>query len=382
VKGQVNMGRPAQARAFAVWAAVVVATGCGGRAASEAALGGGQGGARMDGDASADGMAAADSGAGSLPEADTGSGAVRTDDASADGIIDSGAGASDGSSNGGPICPLACRGKCCDALGRCQEMSDTQCGPSRTLCMDCTQYGGRCSSDSYCVTADGGTLCSQTCIGCCDATGTCQSGFADTACGQLGGRCDDCAALEPPSTCDLGSYPRACVSQQTQCPAPYSGCPQNLQVSPPDRRKVCSAAEIEGAAAACANGTNTLSCTMYMDLESRANVPCRDCLAIFDVDFASVAGVVACSAPYLDVACNHESACLADCVAQSCDRCLDGESKDQCATQAKSGGCSAYTQSDACMGPVLNGAGSACNPAAYPSFGEWLAAVAALYCAP
>ena len=376
-----------------LFTAVLIATGCGGRVASEPVRRELDASAATAGDASLEGgtLAATDANAYPPPAVNTGLDGEGADEAGAesnapavtDGNTESEGGSYESALDSGALpCPLACRGKCCDALGNCQEQSDTQCGPSRSHCVDCTQFGGHCSSESYCLTSDGGTLCTQTCIGCCDATGTCQSGFADIACGQLGGECNDCVTLKPPSTCDLGSYPRACVSQQRQCPEPYSGCLPDLQLLPTAHQGVCTAAEIQGAAAACANGAATAPCSMYMGLELRANNACSKCLGTFNLDFVRQSGVVACAAPYLDAACSHKSACLADCVAQSCVGCFDGESRDGCATQVQSDACSAYVQDDACMGQVLNGAARVCNPAAYQEiFGAWLEAVATLYCA-
>ena len=102
------------------------------------------------------------------------------------------------------------------------------------------------------------------------------------------------------------------------CPAPYPGCPAALQVAAPVRKRVCSPNDLQNAAAACAAGANATPCISFLFFDL-----CGACLAQFDYDFVTQVGIRACVAPYLDATCNHNSACIADCVVQSCDACFD-----------------------------------------------------------
>jgi hypothetical protein len=288
--------------------------------------------------------------------------------------------------DGGRACgPVnGCRG-CCDALGNCVEdfaglaTSDLQCGLNGELCIDCTNSGGRCNGGT-CEWPDGSGPCSLTCSGCCDANGTCRPGFASTQCGASGGTCQDCTALTPPSTCDASGSVPACASQEApQCPAPYPSCPASLKELAPLRQKVCSADELLNAAAGCAGGPD--DCDSFFEFEQMTNVACANCLAPFDFDFAGQVGIRSCVEPYVSAACNHNSACLADCLTASCYACVDQPSTDACDVQALAGTCATYAQADACVTAALDGPAALCNPATYQNnFGAWLQAVGAAYC--
>ena len=276
--------------------------------------------------------------------------------------------------DGGPVCDsLSCQG-CCDPSGNCVLSSDSQCGANGQLCVDCTTFAGTCGG-SVCVAPDGGTMCAQSCsFGCCDSNGVCHAGFIDTQCGEWGNACADCTALQPPSTCDLGVQPRACTSQQMLCPAPYPGCPAALQLAAPVRQHVCSKDDLLSVASACSGGPYATSC-----LALGANSPCSNCLAAFEYDFSAQIGVRECVAPYVSATCNHNSACLTDCLTQVCYHCADA--MDACDVQAQSGACAAFTPADACVTQALNGVGAVCNPNTYQgNFGAWLQAVGAKYC--
>jgi len=293
---------------------------------------------------------------------------------------------------GGPPCdPNTCEG-CCDASGNCSfANTDTQCGFGGRRCADCSNLGGRCltvgaspmGAYGMCDFPDGGFLCSQDCDGCCDASGKCQPGFTDTQCGQSGSACRNCTALSPPSTCDVNVAQRTCTSQQMQCPAPYPSCPAALQERAPPRQKVCSAAELQNAAAACGGGFDSAACGTFTTFEYNSNLACSVCLQNFEYDFATQVGIRSCVAPYLDATCNHNNACIDDCVTQSCYNCADLASTITCDTAVQTGVCSAYFQADACVTQALDGAGAVCNPATYQgNFGAWLQAVGTLYCGP
>ncbi|MGD0676447.1 MAG: hypothetical protein ABSC94_13590 [Polyangiaceae bacterium] len=282
--------------------------------------------------------------------------------------------------DGGRICNSENCNGCCDALGNCDDgNSDTACGGNGQRCLDCTTNGGQCFGDA-CQAPDGGTICSQTCAGCCDANGNCQAGFADTQCGANGEVCENCKALVPASTCDLSVAQRVCASQQTLCPAAYLGCPTALQAPVLVRQPVCPANDLQSAATACVGGANTSSCNTFLTFEANANPACSSCLEPFEYDFIQQSGVSACLAPFLDASCNHENACMTDCVTESCFDCIDVPSSEACDLQVQTGTCATYFQGDACITQALNGAAIACNSAAYANFGAWFGAVGALYC--
>lgn len=286
--------------------------------------------------------------------------------------------------DGGGDCSFGCPGGgCCDPANGCVlDRSDTACGLDGARCFDCTQFGAACDPQSNeCRTPGGAILCAQTCDGCCDPLGNCQTGFADVACGESGARCQDCTALQPASTCDAKAAPRLCASQETQCPAPYAGCPAVLEELAPAAAHVCSSGELRAAAAACSGGPDADACDSYFAFESSSNPACARCLQLFDVDFETQSGIRACAAPYVDATCNHNSGCIVDCLRESCFGCADDASTSQCDTQGLSGTCAAYRQSDNCVTQALSGAAALCNPTTYQgNFGAWLEAVGARYC--
>ena len=101
----------------------------------------------------------------------------------------------------------------------------------------------------------------------------------------------------------------------------------------------------------------------------------------FDFDFVDQIGIRTCVAPFVDATCNHNSACIADCTAESCFHCPDNASTSQCETQVQAATCAAYTQADQCVVQALAGAAAFCNPVTYQGhFGAWLQGVGAKYC--
>ena len=282
----------------------------------------------------------------------------------------------------GPSCNAdSCKTGCCDALGNCLGGLDAaHCGTGGRRCVDCTTTGNRCAS-GVCTTPDGGARCSQVCTGCCDASGVCQPGFTDTQCGDVGSACLDCTSLVPASTCDVNVSPRTCISLQTECPGAYPGCAPELQEGAPETQKVCPMADLRNAGSACASGPTAAGCNAFFNFEGKSNVPCVNCLQQFSYEFSDEIGIRLCAQPFVDAACNHNSACLLDCVREACYECPDTPSTVLCGMQVLSGPCAAYAQDDTCLSGVLAGAGALCNPATYrQSFGAWLEAVGAKYC--
>ena len=287
----------------------------------------------------------------------------------------------------GGLCSVACTPAncvgCCDANGVCQlDQTDSTCGGG--ACQVCgrteTCINYRCvPQDGGPMAIDGAAPCPQNCLGCCDTQGSCQAGFTNTECGQMGATCVDCTAQNPASTCDLGVSPRVCASAQTTCPAAYSGCSLAYQETAPSVQHVCSVIDLQNAADGCSAGPHTSACFNYFAAESVTNVACGNCLEFFDQDVAIATRV--CTAPYVDATCNRNSACINDCIMQSCAACADPVATAQCETQVLSSSCSAFAQANACVTQALGAKAAFCNPASYQgNFGAWLQAVGSVYC--
>ncbi len=280
--------------------------------------------------------------------------------------------------DGGIACAFNCKG-CCDTNGSCSlSGSDTECGRGGLPCVDCTKVGNVCM-DGLCFGADGGQPCSEICDnGCCDPNGNCRPGFLDTQCGGRGDACQDCTSLNPPSTCDVNanSADRPVCAGQT-CGTPYGGCPAALAETAPTPQNVCSTDELENAAVFCASGPNTAGCNEFQFSDQVTfGGQCTKCLQPFFQDFVTQVGILACVAPYVDATCNHNSACIADCVTESCFGC-----DESCDTQVQTGTCATYFQADQCVTEALGGPGAVCNPVTYQgNFGAWLQAVGTKYC--
>jgi hypothetical protein len=126
-----------------------------------------------------------------------------------------------------------------------------------------------------------------------------------------------------------------------------------------------------------------MACNAFLEFERETNLPCNNCLRAFVYDFVAQVGTRRCVASYVDAACNHNSACIADCVTESCYDCVDSAATAACDTQVQTGTCSAYFQVDQCVSQAIAGAGAVCDPAAYQgNFGAWLQTVGARYCGP
>jgi hypothetical protein len=296
---------------------------------------------------------------------------------------------------GPAACARTCAG-CCDVLGNCSPgTADAQCGESGRRCTDCSTAGDQCQF-GMCSAPDGGPTCFATCSGCCDAVGTCQFGFLDTQCGgaEPGEPCQDCTGLDPPSTCDINTS--ACSSQPTTtCPAGYAGCPAALEEAAPARQYVCSTSELQNVAAVCAGEISTLTCDVDFTFALQiVGAPCFACLQNFAFETVSFTGpnreishprsmqsaIRSCAAPYVDATCNHNSACVADCLADTCYDCYTD--MDGCETRARSGACAAYFANDQCVTQALGGPAAFCNPMTYQgNLGAWLQAVGTQYCA-
>jgi uncharacterized protein (TIGR03382 family) len=110
----------------------------------------------------------------------------------------------------------ACSG-CCDGTGTCQSGdAGTACGVGGGSCTTC-DAGDLCVAGD-CVPAG----CGQ-CSGCCDPLNGCQSGMLNQECGSGGGLCAICAASAPcdnglcQGNCDPGSCPDGCCDTSGVC---------------------------------------------------------------------------------------------------------------------------------------------------------------------
>lgn len=154
-----------------------------------------------------------------------------------------------------------------------------------------------------------------------------------------------------------------------------------MEEQAPVTQTVCSKDELQGAATACAGGAYSDDCEAFLNAEQQSDDACGNCLQTFDYDFVDQTGVRACVAPFVDATCNHNSACVAECVWQSCFNCTDLESTKACEAQGAITPCAAYFQADQCVTQALAGPAGVCNPASYQqNFGAWLQAVGSAYC--
>jgi hypothetical protein len=274
--------------------------------------------------------------------------------------------------------PMTCPFGCCDANNVCQNgMQDGSCGFGGNACQNCLALGDTCQGQ-VCQSM---TPCSQNCVGCCDNNNQCQPGFLNKQCGEFGATCVDCTQMG--STCDVNVMPRTCANMQMQCPAPYGGCDPSLETAAVPQQPVCSANELQNARSACSGGANTAGCQAYFQFEFQQNVNCGVCLSNFDYDFNQLTGLFTCIAPFVDMTCNHNTACDNDCTTQSCDQCPDQQTQDMCINQVQNnnGQCSSYFMASGCVIPAFVGQGSFCQPQMYNNnFGRWLQGVGQFYC--
>ena len=285
-------------------------------------------------------------------------------------------------SPGGPLCapsvcgPGNCKG-CCQGQMCVVTTGPTACGVGGESCTDCQVFGETCNATGQCVPPP--PLCTPAnCAGCCDLNGVCQPGFVNVLCGENGASCQNCTAIG--STCDDGVTPRTCQSEQMQCPSPYAGCSAGLMEPPPVTENVCSANDLANGAAACQFGANTAGCVAFFQFEKAQRPSCAACLAPFDYDFSQSLGLINCAVPFLGTACNHELACLVNCVDSTCAGCQGQAAISQCQSQAPTTECLTYEGGVTCVDQAIgSGPGSFCAPTG--DYGTWLQTVGTHYCA-
>jgi hypothetical protein len=286
-------------------------------------------------------------------------------------------------SAGLPCTPANCKG-CCSGTTCLGGGDSTACGAGGQVCQNCQAIGQQCSlarGSFSCVPPPPPPCNATNCAGCCDATGECLPGFIDSECGQNGAVCIDCTLTA--STCDVNIAPRTCTNQQNQCPLTYLSCPAGL-LTPTEAfsQNVCSQRELQNAGSACSAGAHTLACSSFFMFEQMQNPACARCLSSFNFDFTELKGILECVSPFVSSTCNHDIACVFDCATQTCQKCPDPPSTQQCEAQSVMAGCATYSatlQTDNCLAQAVLGGGSFCfNQGG--NFGAWLQAVGTRYC--
>jgi hypothetical protein len=273
-----------------------------------------------------------------------------------------------------PACgPDTCPNGCCAGNTCLTGTQDNACGSTGgAACEDCTAKGQVCQGRE-CRDKCGPANCN----GCCQPNNTCVAGVANNACGAGGVACVNCAAQG--SFCNGLVEPRRCNNQQTTCPAPYGNCPAGtiMPVTPATQR-VCTDAQLDTLAIACAAGSDTLACRIAV-----AALPssCQRCIAVFDHPFEQNTGLYACAASQVGDGCRRAMGCATSCSQTSCSQCLP-TSENQCyaLVTGPGGQCRSFHQpATTCTAQAL-AAGQLCSPFSYANFGQWLRGVGDHFC--
>jgi len=263
-------------------------------------------------------------------------------------------------------CATVCPAGCCDARGVCHAPTDTACGTQGQTCSDCTLQGRVCAPQGYCYT--GQSCGSGNCAGCCTATGQCQNGADNSACGQFGSLCDNCSAK------NVSCRNQVCSDGAT-CPGAFAGCNPNAITDPPKTSTSCSQKELATVVTACTGAA--AGCGAAFNQLLASNPACAGCLAQFVGDQA----FARCLAPFLSQACNHYLTCDLSCSIAVCGQCPAADTNNcQNAAGQAGGACGAYAYGVACALAALQGPGAFCNWDMYKDAGLWLDAVGGRYC--
>lgn len=280
-----------------------------------------------------------------------------------------------------PTCsPLTCPNGCCQGNTCVAGTQDTACGGSGVdggfggfQCQNCASSGQICQNH-VCQAKCG----PDNCNGCCTATGLCVGGISSTACGQLGGACDNCTARG--SFCNGLVQPRSCNDAQKECPAPYGSCPGGATVAPEKvAQNVCSDFDLDDIAASCSD-PDDFFCQLVIEEKGLA---CQQCITRFTYPFAKRTGLYACAAETItNTGCRHDMACTTDCDETSCDSCSSSSTETSCYTLVNSGNnqCSKFSSdANSCAADALRG-GELCSQFSYPDFMSWLREVGDHFC--
>ncbi len=273
-----------------------------------------------------------------------------------------------------PNCgPLTCPNGCCSGNTCVVGTQDNACGATGGgACLDCTSTNQICQN-RQCRDKCGPANCS----GCCQANNTCATGIANNACGSGGIACSNCNVGN--SFCNGLVVPRRCNNQQNTCPAPYPQCPGGTTTpQTPALQSVCTDADLDLIATACALGPDTGTCAATV---AAAPAGCQTCLKPFNKPFEDNAGLYACAASFVDANCRRATGCELDCSNTSCTQCLPS-STDQCQALVNSNGgqCRTFFQAaNQCTTNALQ-AGQLCSQFSYANYGQWLRGVGDHFC--
>lgn len=275
--------------------------------------------------------------------------------------------------------PVACNAQtcpngCCDG-DRCVVGDNAACGLNGGACSDCAARGEVCEVGA-CVTP----CTPANCVGCCNGN-RCEAGFLNGACGSNGVACVSCSAQN--TSCDIDNLPRTCLDN-TDCPATYAACANDVHTTELSRQQVCGGALLTQAASACANGPNTPGCNNFFEqLVASGAGACAGCLAPFRFPFNSFRGIANCASSFVDDDCNRDTGCMYDCEDKSCSGCAAAGGA-ACRQNVRVDQCGGFFQDGlTCVGrAVFLGGAGVCRPDRYGNnYGQWLAGVGGYYCA-
>ena len=270
-----------------------------------------------------------------------------------------------------PVCsPANCAG-CCSGNTCVTGVQDATCGKAGAACSDCTATNQACDAQA-CKDKCG----PANCVGCCSSTTTCAGGFANAACGSGGAACANCQNAG--STCNGLTTPRICANQVGQCPATYPGCAAGAATPiTASLQNVCDdVGDLDSIQAGCDGG----NCAGAFSVLQATNPACAACLIPFNYPFSEGTGLYRCAAPFVDSACNHNTACASDCEDTTCDQC-PAATESSCRSQVFAGGgrCNTLaTSANTCISPAVAPAGL-CHTDGR-TFGQWLRAVGDHFC--
>ncbi len=208
----------------------------------------------------------------------------------------------------------------------------TACGNDANQCTDCTATGAGNTCDPNTQECVASTCDSNTCSGCCTATGECHTGTDQTICGNFGALCTDCTASD-------GS-----------CVIADAGVGGSCEPNPP----TCTASSCMGG---CCVGPDT--CVMPDGDTScgTGGEQCENCTGEGKVCVAHVCTVIPCatSCATTNGCCSPDGVCHAGFLNNACGD--DGDACVDCTTTSET--CDITTR-------TCDNTTSTC-PAAYPS---------------
>jgi hypothetical protein len=271
-----------------------------------------------------------------------------------------------------PACgPATCPNGCCSGNTCVLGTQDNACGKAGgAACTDCTASNQTCQNQQ-CVQKCG----PSNCAGCCRPDGTCDGlGSNNNSCGQGGVACDNCSATG--SFCNGLVVPRRCNDDQSTCPAPYNSCAPGITMpATPQLQNVCTDANLDTLALACAGGADTIACGIAVAALPAA---CRTCIAPFNHPFEQNTGLFACAASSVSTSCRRAMGCSDDCAQTSCSQCL-ATSENSCITLVTNPGGQCRTLfNTSCANAALSS--GLCSRFSYASYGAWLRGVGDQFC--